>query len=62
MKRTGMLLVSLSVKIADLADVSTKGTSQIVSLTQESGLCYIHTGIAQGFVSRIIDVKVTNAI
>lgn len=50
MKRTGMLLVSLSVKIADLADVPTKGTSQIVSLTQESGLCYIHTGIAQGFV------------
>lgn len=46
MKRTGMLLVSLSVKIADLA----KGTSQIVSLTQESGLYYIHTGIAQGFV------------
>lgn len=50
MKRTGMLLVSLSVKIADLADVPTKGTSQIVSLTQESGLYYIHTGIAQGFV------------
>lgn len=50
MKRTGMLLVSLSVKIADLADVPTKGTSQIVSLTQESRLCYIHTGIAQGFV------------
>ena len=40
MKRTGML-VSLTVKIADLADVPTKGTSQIVSLTQESGLYYI---------------------
>lgn len=49
MKRTGML-VSLTVKIADLADVPTKGTSQIVSLMQESGLYYIHTGIAQGFV------------
>lgn len=61
MKRKGML-VSLTVKIADLADVPTKGTSQIVSLTQESGLYYIHTGIAQGFVQRIIDVKVTNAI
>lgn len=45
-----MLLVSLRVKIADLPDVPTKGASHIVSLTQESGLHYIHTGIAQGFV------------
>lgn len=50
MKRTGMLLVSLRVKIADVADVPTKGTSQIDSLTQESGLYYIHTGMVQGFV------------